>query len=145
MRLWIIELMLEKNCFFSFLGTSFFAPKSTHWHENKPVLGPDNNVFSFWEVTYEEILNVINSLDISKSTQSEDIPFKVIKDNADSFANFIFKNFNKCNMESFLTNQKKQMLVLSLKRETIITKPITDRWVSYPCFQKFMSISFITR
>ena len=77
MRLWIIELMLEKNCFFSFLGASFFAPKSAYWRENEPVLGPDNNVFSFWEVTYEEILNVINSLDISKSTQSEDIPFKV--------------------------------------------------------------------
>ena len=147
MRLWIIELMLEKNCFFSFLGTSFFAPKSTHWHENKPVLGPDNNVFSFWEVTYEEILNVISSLDISKSTQSEDIPFKVIKDNADSFANFIFKNFNKCNIDGKFPDQskKKQMLVLSLKRETIMIKPIIDRWLSYPCFQKFMSISFITR
>ena len=147
MRLWIIELMLEKNCFFSFLGTSFFAPKSTHWHENKPVLGPDNNVFSFWEVTYEEILNVINSLDTSKSTQSEDIPFKVIKDNADSFANFIFKNFNKCNIDGKFPDQskKKQMLVLSLKRETIMIKPIIDRWLSYPCCQKFMSISFITR
>ena len=22
-------------------------------------------------------------------------------------------------------------------------KPIIDRWVSYPCFQKFMNVSFI--
>ena len=31
---------------------------------------------------YMEILNETNNLDTSKSTQSEDIPFKTIKDNA---------------------------------------------------------------
>ena len=56
----------------------------------------NNNVFSFRNFTYEEILNEINSLDTSKSTQSEDIPFKIIKDNVDIFANFILQNFNKC-------------------------------------------------
>ena len=56
----------------------------------------NNNVFSFRKVTYEEILNETNSLDTSKSTQSEDIPFKIIKDNADIFANFILQSFNKC-------------------------------------------------
>ena len=50
-----------------------------------------NNVFSFRKVRYEEILIEINSLDSSKSTQSGDIPFKIIKDNANIFANFIFK------------------------------------------------------
>ena len=35
----------------------------------------NNNVFSFRNVTYEEILNEIISLDTSKSIQSEDIPF----------------------------------------------------------------------
>ena len=49
----------------------------------------DNNVFPFRNITYEEILNEINCLDISKSTQSEDISFKIIKDNADIFTNFI--------------------------------------------------------
>ena len=48
-----------------------------------------NNMFSFRNVTYEEILNEINNLDTSKSAQSEDIPFKITKDNADIFANFI--------------------------------------------------------
>ena len=56
----------------------------------------NNNVFSFQNVTYEDILNEISRLDTSKSTQSEDIPFKIIKDNADIFANFILQNFNKC-------------------------------------------------
>ena len=56
----------------------------------------NNNVFSFRKVTYEESLNEINSLDTSKSAQSEDILFKIIKDNAYIFANFILQSFNKC-------------------------------------------------
>ena len=55
----------------------------------------NNNVFSFRKVTYEEILNEINSLDTSKSTQSEDIPFMISKDNANIFANFISQSFYK--------------------------------------------------
>ena len=93
----------------------------------------NNNVFSFQKVTYEEILNEINSLGTSKSTQSEDIPFKIIKDNADLFANFILQNFNnfilqnynKCIIDGKFPDQlKKQELVLSLKKETIMIKPI---------------------
>ena len=38
----------------------------------------------------------MNSLGISKSTQSEDIPFKIIQDNTDIFANFILQNFDQC-------------------------------------------------
>ena len=49
----------------------------------------------FPNVTYEEILNEIRSFDTSKSTQSEDIPCKIIKDNADIFPKFILQNFNK--------------------------------------------------
>ena len=37
-----------------------------------------NKVFCFRKVTYEEIPNEINSLDTSKSTQSEDIPLKIM-------------------------------------------------------------------
>ena len=88
----------------------------------------NNNVFSFRKVTYEEILIEINSLDTSKSPQSEDIPFKIIKDNADIFANFILQNFNKCIIDGKFPDQlKKQTLVLSLKKETIMIKPIIDR------------------
>ena len=68
----------------------------------------NNNMFSFRKVTYEEILNEINSLDTSKSTQSEDIPFKVIKDNADIFANFIIQGFNKCIIDGKFPDQLKK-------------------------------------
>ena len=67
-----------------------------------------NNVLSFRKVTYEEILNEINSLGTSKSTQSEDIPFKIIKDNADIFANFILQSFNKCIIDGKFLDQLKK-------------------------------------
>ena len=67
----------------------------------------NNNVFSFRNVTYEEILNEINSLDTSKSTQSENILFKIIKDNADIFATFILQNFNKCILDGKVPDQLK--------------------------------------
>ena len=71
----------------------------------------NNNVFSFRKVTYEEILNEINSLDTirgSKSTQSEDIPFKIIKDNADTFANYILQSFHKCIIDAKFPDQLKK-------------------------------------
>ena len=68
----------------------------------------NNNVFSFRKATYEEILIEINSLDTSKSTQSEDIHFKIIKDNADIFANFILQNFNKCIIDGKFPDQLKK-------------------------------------
>ena len=68
----------------------------------------NNNVFSFQNVTYEDILNEISRLDTAKSTQSEDIPFKIIKDSAHIFANFIFKNFNKCIIEGRFPDQLKK-------------------------------------
>ena len=67
-----------------------------------------NNVFSFRKVTYEEILNELNSLDTSKSTQSDDIPFKIIRDNADIFANFILQSFNKCIIDGKFPDQLKK-------------------------------------
>ena len=64
----------------------------------------NKNVLSFRKVTYEEILNEIISLNTSELTQSEDIPFKIIKDNADIFANFILQNFNKCIIDGKFPN-----------------------------------------
>ena len=76
----------------------------------------NSNLFSLRNITYEETLNEINSLDFSKSTQSEDISFKIIKDNADIFANFILQNFNKYIIDGKFPDQlKKQTLVLALK------------------------------
>ena len=68
----------------------------------------NNNMFSFRNVTSEEILNEINSLDTSKLTRPEDIPFKIIRDNADIFASFILQNFNKCIIDGKFPDQLKK-------------------------------------
>ena len=52
-------------------------------------------MLSFKNVIYEETLNEINNLNTLKSTQSVGIPFKIIKYDADIFANFIFQNYNQ--------------------------------------------------
>ena len=86
----------------------------------------NNNVFSFRNVT--EILNEINNLGTSKSTQSEDIPFMITKDNANFFDNFTLQNINQCIIDGEFPGQlKKQTLVLSLKKECIMIKPTIDR------------------
>ena len=88
----------------------------------------NNNVLSFRKVNYEETLNEINSLDTSKSTQSEDISFKIIKDNADIFASFILQNFNKCITDGKFPDQLKKVDVSPvLKKGNIIIKPINSR------------------
>ena len=88
----------------------------------------NSHVFSFRNVTYEEILHEINNLDTSKLTQSEDIAFKIIKDNADIFANFISQKFNQCIIEGkFPDRLKKAGIVLSLRKETIMITPTIGR------------------
>ena len=59
-------------------------------------------------VTHEEILNEINNLDTSKSTQLQDIPFKIIKDNATILANFVLQNFNQCIIDGKFPDQLKK-------------------------------------
>ena len=51
--------------------------------------------FSFSEVAKEKILRDILNLDVSKASQDTDIPSKIIKENADIFANFLHSRFNK--------------------------------------------------
>ena len=63
----------------------------------------ESNVFSFGNVTYEIIPNKIGPLDTSKSTQSEDIPFKIFL-----FANFISKNFSKSIIDGTFPDQLKE-------------------------------------
>ena len=46
--------------------------------------------FSFKNVQKEEILKELNNLNINKATQNTDIPTKIIKENPDTFGDFIF-------------------------------------------------------
>ena len=51
-------------------------------------------LFSFSEITRDEILKEILSLDTTKACQDIDIPTKVLKQNADIFSDFLFAYYN---------------------------------------------------
>ena len=53
-----------------------------------------HSAFSFSKVAKEEIFKDILNLDVSKACQNTDIPFKIIKENADIFATFFYSSFN---------------------------------------------------
>ena len=106
----------------------------------------NNNLSPFRSVTYEEILNEINSLDTSKSTQSEDIPFKIIKDNADIFSNFILQNFSKCILEGKFPEQlKKADFSCAFKKGNHNDKTKYRQVSILPSLLKIISVAFITK
>ena len=59
--------------------------------------------FSFFEKV--DILKEIKMLQSNKATQNTDIPTKLIKDNADIFAEFVFISLNKCIEQSVLPSK----------------------------------------
>ena len=89
--------------------------------------------------------------DTSKSAQSEGISFKIFKDLSDIFANFIIKNFNRCirdgkfpnqlrktiasEMEKFQISCERQILLLSLKMETITINRMIN-----PSYSRFKNV-----
>ena len=89
-------------------------------------------MFSFRNVTYEEIVNEINSLEISKSTQSEDTLLNIIKDNTDIFPNFVLQNFNKCIIDAKFPDQLKKADVGPVFKKG----NHNDRWVILPLLSK---------
>ena len=50
--------------------------------------------FSFKLITTEDICEKTLTLDVSKPTQSDDIPTKIIKNNFNIFSEFLQANFN---------------------------------------------------
>ena len=56
--------------------------------------------FRFTVVDTNDIKNEILKLNISKAHQVSDIPIKVIKDNVDTFADFLYKNVNSASKSS---------------------------------------------
>ena len=52
--------------------------------------------FSFRPVNYEEVLTELKNLNMSKTTQLEGIPTKIVKENLNIFAAFLVKDINTC-------------------------------------------------
>ena len=86
-----------------------FYPKQIHF-SNNPVLSAvfqnhpsilkirSNRTysgFSFRSVNFEEVLTELKKLDMSKTTQLEGIPKKIVKENLNVLATFLVKDINK--------------------------------------------------
>ena len=52
--------------------------------------------FSFRPVNYEEALTELKNLDISKTSQLEEVPTKIVKEDLNIFATFLVKDINTC-------------------------------------------------
>ena len=50
--------------------------------------------FAFEEINLASVEKEINNLKINKASQSSDIPTKIIKENVDIFAEFLWKTIN---------------------------------------------------
>ena len=81
--------------------------------------------FNFSFVEKVDILKKIKMLQSNKATQNTDIPTKLIKNNADIFAEFIFLSLNKCIEQSVFPS--KLANVTPVHKETQkAQKKITD-------------------
>ena len=63
-----------------------------------------NLYFSFSKIGHDEIMKELNNLDTNKAIQNTDIPTKLIKENSDIFANFIFENLNYSISQFYFSN-----------------------------------------
>ena len=73
--------------------------------------------FNFSFVEYDEIMKEINNLKTNKATQNTDIPTKLIKENSDIFADFIFENLNDCIAKSLFPSSLKNATITPVHKK----------------------------
>ena len=89
--------------------------------------------FNFSFVDKEDILKEIKNLKLNKATQNTDIPIKLIKENSDIFADFIFGNLNDSISQSVFPSALKLANITPVHKKDPKSKKktITDPSVSY--------------
>ena len=72
--------------------------RAIHQYKNHPsilaISQMKNSIFSFKDVSCEDIKNELMRLDAGKASQDTDIPTKIIKENVDIVGDFVYQNFN---------------------------------------------------
>ena len=105
-----------------------------------------NLIFSFKNVTKEEILKELNNLKIKKATQNTDIPTKTIMENFDIFGDLIFSNLNGCvNTSLYPLLLKMANITLVYKKDSKVQKVITDQLVYCQTSPKCMNGSCLNK
>ena len=105
-----------------------------------------NPIFSFKNVTKEEILKELNNLKLKKATQNTDIPTKTIMENFDIFGDLIFSNLNGCvNTSLYPLLLKMANITLVYKKDSKVQKVITDQLVYCQTSPKCMNGSCLNK
>ena len=105
-------------------------------YKNHPsILAINDNVdsaytFSFNFVTFEDVFKEIRNLDKKKASQDTDIPTRIIKENADIIAKFLFLNFNNAVRESKFPDSLKNANVTPVYKKDSRTEVTNYRPVS---------------
>ena len=76
-----------------------------------------NMSFSFSSVTKETILNELRKLNLKKACQESDIPVKIIRENLDIFANFVYNNFNNSLFNSKFPSHLENATIIPISKK----------------------------
>ena len=77
-----------------------------------------DSYFNFIPVLIEDLTEVVSHMGISKASQTNDIPPKMLKENFDICSYFLLTNVNNCILEAeFPDNLKLAIFVIKCKRE----------------------------
>ena len=98
-----------------------------------------NSKFSFWFIEKKDILKEIKNLWVNKATRDSDVRTKLIKNNLDFFADFIFSNLNDSLGQSmFPILMKLENITSGRKRARKHQKITIGQLVYYQLFRKNM-------
>ena len=80
---------------------------------------PNKSNFSFSRVAKRSIESLIKTLDSSKTTQKDNIPTKIIKEDINIMSNIFHEDINKCFSESFFPDDLKRAEVIPVFKKDI--------------------------
>ena len=76
----------------------------------------ENSIFCFKEVNIEEVEKEINKLNSKNASQNSDIPKRIVKENPDTFSDFLCKSIN-ATFKTSIPNSLKLADITSLKNK----------------------------
>ena len=86
--------------------------------------------FHFSQVERDEIIKEINNFKTNKATQSTNILTKLIKENSESFGDFVFENFNNSVFYSIFPSPMKNAIITPVYKKGTKTSKDNYRPVS---------------
>ena len=98
----------------------------------------DKNTFSLTYVPLDEIKKDIKNLNTKKACQDTDIPTKIVQENSDIFAEFIFQNLNYGIEFSVFPADIKNADITPVHKKDSTLNPIIGLSAFYQIYQRYM-------